>query len=232
MPCRDCRAVPPDRGGPAGANASDTRAVPRLVLVIQRSLTDLKRSGIVAMATARNAAAAKPVPPLLPTRRNLEHNHEDVTMWRQFRRTWTVDRPAILGDRLWQVLVVELAALLDRLTWRQVIAFVPVLILLLAYAHTIPLPPEALLVSDMLAYIDVYSIILLVGLLGRAATILYVVRQAARFVIRLGGYAYMILRRPGSRHRRTSGPRNRPRWIVRAKNDDDGLISLCGIARA
>jgi hypothetical protein len=153
-------------------------------------------------------------------------------MWRLFWRKWTVDRPAALGDWLWEILVVELAAFLDRLTWRQVIAFVPVLILLLAYAHNIPLPPDGLLLSDMLAYIDVYSMILLVGLLGRAATILYVVRQAARHVIRLGGYAHMILRLPGSRHRRMSGPRNRPRWIARAKSEDDGLISLHGIAWA
>jgi hypothetical protein len=153
-------------------------------------------------------------------------------MWKLFWRKWSVDRPAALGDWLWRILVVELAAFLDRLTWRQVIAFVPVLILLLAYAHNIPLPPEALLVSDMLAYIDVYSIILLVGLLGRVATILYVVRQAARHAIRLGGYAYMILRLQGSRHRRTSRPRNRPRWIGRAKNEDDGLRSPHGIVWA
>src|SRR5580658_1305533 len=151
-------------------------------------------------------------------------------MWKLFWRKWTVDRPAILGDWLWQVLVVELAALLDRLMWRQVIAFAPVLILLLAYARNIPLPPEGLLVSDMLAYIDIYSMILLVGLLGRAATILYVIRQIAKPVIRLGGYAYMILRLPGSRYRRMSGPRIRLQWIVRAKNEDDGLISPYGIA--
>jgi hypothetical protein len=153
-------------------------------------------------------------------------------MWRLFWRKWSVDRPAALGDWLWRILVVELAAFLDRVTWRQVIAFVPVLILLLAYAHNIPLPPEALFVSDMLAYIDVYSIILLVGLFGRAATILYAVRQTARHVIRLGGYAYMMLRLPGSRHRRMSGPRNRPRWIAQAKNEDDGPQSPYGIAWA
>ena len=153
-------------------------------------------------------------------------------MRKQFWRKWTVDRPAALGDWLWAILVVELAALLDRLTWRQVIAFVPVVILLLAYAHNIPLPPEGLLVSDMLAYIDVYSMILLVGFLGRVTTILYVVRQAAKHVIRLGSYAYIILRLPGSRHRRISGPRTRQQWIVRAKNEDDGLISRYGIAWA
>jgi hypothetical protein len=150
-------------------------------------------------------------------------------MWKQLWRTWTVDRPAALGEWLWQILVVELAALLDRLTWRQVIAFVPVLILLLAYAHNIPLPPEGLLLSDMLAYIDVYSMILLIGLLGRAATILYVIRQAAKEVIRLVNHVYMISRLPGSRHRRMSGPRKRSRWVVRPKNEDDGLPSHYGV---
>jgi hypothetical protein len=153
-------------------------------------------------------------------------------MWKQFWKKWTVDRPAALGDWLWAVLVVELAALLDRLTWRQVIAFVPVVILLLAYAHNIPLPPEGLLVSDLLAYIDVYSMILLVGIFGRVATILYVVRQAAGHLIRLGGYAYMVVRLPGSRHRRMSGPRTKPQWIAQAKDEDDGLTSTCDIACA
>jgi hypothetical protein len=189
-------------------------------------------TGSKAVTTATIATIAKLVTVVLPSRRNPGNDHEDITMWKQFWRKWTVDRPAALGDWLWEVLVVELAALLGRLTWRQVVAFVPVLILLLAYAHNIPLPPEGLLVSDMLAYIDIYSMILLVGFLARAATILYVVQQAARHVIRLGGYAYMILCLPGSRHRRMSRPRNRPQWIVRAKNEDDELISLDGVAWA
>ena len=153
-------------------------------------------------------------------------------MWKLLWRKWTVDRPAALGDWLWQVLVVEFAALLDRVTWRQVIAFVPILILLLAYAHDIPIPPEFLFVSDLMAYIDIYSMILLLGVLARAAAILYVARQAARPVIRLIGYAFMVLRLPGSRYRRMSGPRNRPGWIARPKNEDDRLTSPNGIAWA
>jgi hypothetical protein len=42
------------------------------------------------------------------------------------------------------------------LTPRQVIAFIPVLILILAYAHSIPIPPELMLVGDLLAYIDIF----------------------------------------------------------------------------
>ncbi len=153
-------------------------------------------------------------------------------MWKRFWRQWTVDKPAALGDWLWEILVVELAAFLDRLTLRQVIAFIPVVILVVAYAHSIPIPPELMLVGDLLAYIDIFSMILLLSLLGRAATILYVVRQAAEHMLRLVSHARMGLRRPDSRHRRVSGARHRRRLIVRAKNDDDGRIPIYGMAWA
>jgi hypothetical protein len=142
-------------------------------------------------------------------------------MWKQIWRKWTIDKPAAFGDWLWAVFVVELAAFLDRLTLRQVIAFIPVLILILAYAHSIPIPPELILVGDMLAYIDVFSMILLLSLMGRAATILYVFRQAAEHLLKLVSHARIRLRRPDSRHRRAGGVRNPRRLIVRAKKDDD-----------
>ena len=62
-------------------------------------------------------------------------------MWKRLWQTWTIDKPAAFGNWLYQTLVVELAALLDRLTLRQVIAFIPVVILIFAYGHSIPLPP-------------------------------------------------------------------------------------------
>ncbi len=42
-----------------------------------------------------------------------------------------------------------------------------------------------MLVGDLLAYIDIFSMILLLGLLGRASTILYGVRRAADAMLRL-----------------------------------------------
>jgi len=39
-------------------------------------------------------------------------------MWKALWQKWTIDRPAALGDWLWDVLVVQLAAFLDRLTLR------------------------------------------------------------------------------------------------------------------
>ena len=157
--------------------------------------------------------------------------NEDGFMWKQIWRKWTIDKPAAFGDWLWKIFVVELAAFLDRLTLRQVIAFIPVVILVVAYAHNIPIPPELILVGDMLAYIDIFSIILLLSLIGRAATILYLVRQAAERLLELARHARMRLRRPDSRHRRAAGARKPRRSIVRAKKDDDHA-PIYGIAWA
>jgi hypothetical protein len=153
-------------------------------------------------------------------------------MWKQLWQKWTIDKPAAFGDWLWQTFVVELAALLDRLTLRQVIALIPVVILVVAYAHSIPLPPELMLVGDLLAYIDVFSMILLISLLGRVSTVLYVVRQASEAMLRLATLALVKLRRPDSRRRRMPGAATIRRLIDGAKNEDDGAAAAYRLAWA
>src|SRR5579863_6361762 len=106
-------------------------------------------------------------------------------MWKALWKKWTLDKPAILGDWLWDVFVVQLAAFLDRLTLRQVIAFIPVVILILAYYHRIPIPPELMLVGDLLAYLDIFSVLFLLGILSRAATVVFLIKQVTARVARL-----------------------------------------------
>jgi len=153
-------------------------------------------------------------------------------MWKRLWKEWTIDRPADFGDWLWQVFVVELAALLDRLTLRKVIALIPVVILILAYAHRIPLPPELMLVGDVLAYIDIFSMILLVSLMTRAAAIFYAARQVVEHLQRLVIDVRARLLRSEPRHRRAGGASHRRRWIGRAKSDDDGGVPIGGVAWA
>ena len=50
-------------------------------------------------------------------------------------RKWTHEVPLFISDALWDVLVVQFAAWLDRLTLRRVIALIPLVILILAYAQ-------------------------------------------------------------------------------------------------
>jgi hypothetical protein len=139
-------------------------------------------------------------------------------MWKRLWQEWTIDRPAAFGDWLYQILVVELAAWLDRLTLRQVIAFIPVVILVFAYAHSIPLPPELLLVGDLLAYLDIFSIMLLLSVIGRVSAILTFVRRMSEQAVRFARLAGTRLRRSDIR-RQPRAPRKPS--SVRPKNGDD-----------
>lgn len=150
-------------------------------------------------------------------------------MWKAFWRKWTIDKPAAFGDLLWDVLVVQLAALLDRVTLRDIVAFIPVVILVWAYAHHIPLPPELLLVGDLLAYIDIFSVFFLLGVLGRIATVVFIVGQARA---RVTGLARSLLERVHDlRHRREVRTRNRKRLLGSARDDDDECVVGFGWAR-
>ena len=143
-------------------------------------------------------------------------------MWKAFWRKWTIDKPAAFGDVLWDVLVVQLAALLDRVTFRDIVAFIPVVILVWAYAHHIPLPPELMLVGDLLAYIDIFSVVFLLGVLSRIATIVFIVKQACA---RVTGFASSLLKRVQDlRHRREVRTRNRKRLTGSARDDDDECV--------
>jgi len=152
-------------------------------------------------------------------------------MWKRIWQTWTIDRPAAFGDWLWQVLVVELAALLDRLTLRKLIALIPVVILIGAYWHRIPLPPELMLVGDVLAYIDIFSMIFLIGFFTRVATVVAVVRQAIDLVRGVMRHVPMALHRFGVRHRRAKDSTRRRR-LTHAKIDDDGAAGMASLAWA
>jgi hypothetical protein len=152
-------------------------------------------------------------------------------MWKQLWKKWTLDKPAAVGDWLWEVFVVQLAAFLDRLTLRQVVAFIPVLILILAYAHSIPIPPELMLVGDVLAYIDIYSAILLLGIMSRAATILFVLKQTAAHAVRLASSLLAGMQRLDFRHRREGGARRRKGAASRTRNEDEHAV-IHGVAWA
>jgi hypothetical protein len=142
-------------------------------------------------------------------------------MWKVLWQKWTIDKPAALGDWLWDVFVVQLAAFLDRLTLRRMIAIIPAVILILAYAHRIPVHPGLMLVGDLLAYIDIFAVLLVLGVLGRVATVLFMLKQAAGRAATLATSILEKVQRLDFRHRREGGARNRRRLNSRAKDDDE-----------
>jgi hypothetical protein len=151
---------------------------------------------------------------------------------RRFGRKWTIDKPAAFGDLLWEVFVVQFAALLDRLTIRKVIALVPLVILAIAYHHGVPLPPELMLAGDFLAYIDIFTVVLLVGMLSRATTILFVIKQAAARLAQFADGLMAATRRLDFRHRRRPASKGARRLTDRPNNDDDGRVAVGDLAWA
>jgi hypothetical protein len=151
-------------------------------------------------------------------------------MLKRLWRTWTVDRPAAFGDLLWDVFVVQFAAWLDRLTLRRIVAFIPVVILVLAYAHRIPIPPELMLVGDLMAYVDVFSVLFLFGVLSRVATIVFVLKQVAARARELTRFACEHMRRLDVRNRRARSAPRRERPTGRS--EDGEYPGLAGLARA
>jgi hypothetical protein len=147
---------------------------------------------------------------------------------KQFWRRWTYEVPLAIGDTLWEILVVQLAALLDRLTVRKVIAFIPVVILIGAYYHSIPIPPELMLIGDFLAYIDIFSVLFLIGVLSRISTVLFFVKQAAARIAALAASVATRMQRLDIRHRRQRGAPMRPRHKPAQSEDDRAYGGVWG----
>jgi hypothetical protein len=153
-------------------------------------------------------------------------------MWQQLWKTWTIDKPAAFGDWLWDVLVLQLAAWLNRLTWRKVVVFLPLVILIVAYANRVPVPPTLMLAGDLLAYIDVFSFFFLLSILSRATTILFVLKQATAWALKRLNRLQVMLQRLDVRHGREGGASRRTRSNKQVRNDDDGRAALPGFAWA
>jgi hypothetical protein len=153
-----------------------------------------------------------------------------VAMKHGLWRKWTVDKPAAFGDWLWDVFVVQLAAALDRVTLRDVIAFIPVVILIFAYLHRIPIPPELMLVGDLLAYIDVFAMVFLLSMIGRVGVVLYVLKRTIDFAISCVSGALTSLRRLDFRHRRANSEGHRKRGSNQAKQSDGDYVPVRAFA--
>jgi hypothetical protein len=147
-------------------------------------------------------------------------------------RKWTVDKPAAFGDWLWDVFVVQLAAALDRVTSREVIAFIPVVILIFAYLHGIPIPPELMLVGDLVAYIDVFVVVFLHSMIGRVGVLLYVLKTTIAFAISCVGGALTGLQRLDFRHRRANSERHGRRVLTKQSDGDYPPVTAFALSPA
>jgi hypothetical protein len=96
----------------------------------------------------------------------------------------------------------------------------------------IPLPPELRLVGDLLAYIDIFSVLFLLGILSRVTTVLFLLKQ---IIARVAGLTSSLITQAqwlDFRHRRERGTRSRRCLTGRPRNDDDEPVFISGFAWA
>ena len=100
-------------------------------------------------------------------------------------RKWSYEMPLAFGDALWEVLVVQFADFLSRLTVRRVLEFVAIAILVMAFAQTAPIDLALLFAGDTLMYLEFVVMIRLVAGRDHVRAMLRLVARLARLAIRL-----------------------------------------------
>jgi len=89
------------------------------------------------------------------------------------------------GDALWEVLVVQFADFLSRLTLRRVLEFFAIVILALAFAQTFPIDLAFLFAGDALMYLEILVVIRLAAGREHLVQALRIAAQLVRFTMRV-----------------------------------------------
>jgi hypothetical protein len=140
-------------------------------------------------------------------------------------RTWSYEIPLAFGDALWEVLVVQFADFLSRLTIRRVLEFVAIAILVMAFAQTFPIDLALLFAGDALTYLEFVVMIRLVAGREHFQAMLRLAARLARHAIRLSRMAVdvSISRINRLRERRTAPRAARPRRMSDRSDDGEGF---------
>jgi len=146
-------------------------------------------------------------------------------------RRWSYEIPLAIGDALWQVLVVQFAAFLDRLTIRKVLEFVLIALLAMAFSQTFPIDLAILFAGDTLTYLEFIIAVRLAAGKMHLRDMLQLAQMAMRML-------RIAARQPGLRIGRWSERRSatrpaRPRRISDGSEDGRGFgVPWGGLATA
>jgi hypothetical protein len=149
-------------------------------------------------------------------------------------RKWSYEIPLAFGDALWEVLVVQFADFLSRLTIRRVLEFVAIAILVMAFAQTAPIELAFLFAGDTLTYLEFVVMIRLVAGREHVQAVLRLAARLARLAIRLARVAVdvSIARIKRVRERRTAPRAATPRRISDRSDDGEGFGANWGVLAA
>jgi hypothetical protein len=150
-------------------------------------------------------------------------------------RKWSYEIPLVIGDALWEVLVLQFAAFLDRLTIRKVIEFVVIAMLAMAFAQTFPFDLAILFAGDTLMYLEFLVAIQLAAGRIHFQEMLRLVLRLARFAVQVlnAAISVPVLRLNRLRERRSVARSAKPRRMSDSSDDDRGFgIAWGGLAAA
>lgn len=134
---------------------------------------------------------------------------------------WTYEIPLAIGDVLWDILVVQFAAFLDRLTVRKVVEFVVIAVLVMAFIQTLPIDLAILFAGDTLMYLELLVAMRLAAGRDVVVAVLRLIVRAAHFAVGLSRAlaVHSTARINGWREKRGLTRRVRSR---RAADDSEG----------
>jgi hypothetical protein len=146
-------------------------------------------------------------------------------------RKWSYEIPLAFGDALWEVLVVQFADFLSRLTIRRVLEFVAIAILVMAFVQTLPIDLALLFAGDTLMYLEFVVTIRLVAGREHFQAVLRLAARLARLAIRLlrAAVDVSIARINRVRERRAAPRAARPRRISDRSDDGEGFGANWGV---
>jgi hypothetical protein len=146
-------------------------------------------------------------------------------------RKWSYEIPPAYGDALWEVLVLQFADFLSRLTIRRVLEFFVIAMLAMAFAQTFPIDLAILFAGDTLMYLEIVVIVRLAAGREQIREMLRLAARLARLTLRVARVAtdYSISRINRLRERRDAARPAKPRRIPDRSDDARGFGVMWGV---
>jgi hypothetical protein len=149
---------------------------------------------------------------------------------RNWWRKWSYEIPLAFGDALWEVLVVQFAAFLSRLTIRRIVEFLVIAMLAMAFAQTFPIDLAILFAGDTLMYLEFAIAVRLAAGKVHFREMLRLAATLARFAMLLsrGAIHYSASRLNRLRRQRDPARPAKPRGISDPSDDGRGFGIVWG----
>jgi hypothetical protein len=130
--------------------------------------------------------------------------------------------PLALGDALWEILVVQFADFLSRLTVRRVVEFFVIAMFAMAFAQTFPIDLAILFAGDTLMYLEFIVMVRLMAGREHFWAMVRLAARLARFALRMARAAIDLPLARINRLRERRTPAHTTERRNRSDSSDEG----------